>query len=142
MWESILATILPWIKDIIKKIKITYRIENTAFEGKIIAESLIFQIVNLSQKPIFIKYCYILDRKNQRIIVFPESFWTARGEISSEEMNQLDQDRMLDIIYDKNEILKKKGEKFVLEEETGKKFSIRFNIEKCKSETYTVSRKK
>jgi len=130
------------IGDRAKKIRINYRLENTAFEGKIIHEAVIFQIINLSRKPIFIKYCYILDKKNERILVSPDSFWTANREVSAEETNQLNLDKMLDIIYNRNELLELGGERFVLEDESGRKFSIKFNIKDQKPITYTVTWKK
>ena len=133
-----LATI-RWISGKAKKIKINYRLENTAFEGKIIHEAIIFQITNLSQKPIFIKYCYILNQNSERIHISPESFWTANREMSAEETSQLNPDRMLDIIYDRDEMLELGGRKFVLEDETGKKFFLDFDIKDQKPITYTVT---
>ena len=133
---------IQWISSKAKKIKISYRLENTAFEGRIIDEAIIFQIINLSQKPIFIKYCYLLNKNDERILVSVDSFWTANREISAEETSQLDPGRMLDIIYNRKEVLKLGGEKFILEDETEKKFFLKFNIEDQKPITYTVTIKK
>lgn len=133
---------IQWINSRAKKIKMSYRLENTAFEGKIIHEAIIFQIINLSQKPIFIKYCYLLNKKGERILVSVDSFWTANREVSADEVDRLDPDRMLDVIYNRNEVIKLDGKKFVLEDETGKKFFLNFNIEDQKPITYTVTIKK
>jgi len=130
---------IQWISGKVKKIKISYRLENTAFEDRIIHEAIIFQIINLSQKPIFIKYCYILNKNGERILVSVDSFWTANREVSAEEASQLNPDRMLDIIYNRNEILKLEGKNFILEDETGKQFFLDFNIEDQKPITYTVT---
>ena len=141
IYAAVISTV-KLIGDRAKKIRINYRLENTGFEGKIIDEAIIFQIINLSRKPIFIKYCYILDKKKERVLVRPDSFWTANREVSAEETNELNPDKMLDIIYNRNKLLELGGERFVLEDETGKKFSIKFNIKDQKPIIYTVTLKK
>lgn len=130
---------IQWISSKAKKIKIGYRLENTAFEGKIIDEAIIFQIINFSQKPIFIKYCYLLNNNGERISVSVDSFWTANREVSAEEANQLNPDKMLDIIYNRKKILKLRGKKFVLEDEAGRQFFLNFHIGDQKPITYAVT---
>lgn len=41
---------IQWISGKVKKIKISYRLENTAFEGRIIHEAIIFQIIKAFSK--------------------------------------------------------------------------------------------
>ncbi|MBI2577468.1 MAG: hypothetical protein HYV77_01340 [Candidatus Wildermuthbacteria bacterium] len=115
------------------------RAENTAFEGKIIDENIIFEIINLSTKSVFIKYAFLLNQKNERLLISPEMFWGTDGEMAAEDTTELDSDRMFEVIYDRKEVANLGGKTFIVEEETGKQFSINFDASKLRPATYTVS---
>lgn len=82
-YGAVLSTI-NWIDRKAKRLRINVRAENTAFKGKIVGEIIIFQIINLSTKPIFIKYAFLLNQQGKRILISPESFWGSAGEILGE----------------------------------------------------------
>lgn len=137
-YGAVLSTI-NWIDRKAKRLRINIRAENTVFENRITGKTLIFQIINLSTKSIFIKYAFLLNRQKNRILISPESFWGSGGELSVKEIHKLDPDRMFEIIYSREEATRLNAKTFIIENETGKQFSISFDIAKLKPATYTVS---
>lgn len=134
VYGAILSTV-QWLAKQRKKVKINYDVENYILkdDGSVVSENLILRVINVSEKPIFVKSFYLLYEKTKIVPHGPEYFLTGKDEqLPAAELKQIDPERGIDIIYQKDKVENFNVEKFILEDETGKKFSIPIDLKNKK----------